>query len=152
MRGRMAVVAIGVKQMTKGYVEAFKKYGATLYIPRSSVSAFGNDGCLVVSVWQDYLRRGEVKGTLEYRDILANWKGNTQGRAELKRHLSVVQASPRPIKLVIAHPATPADAAMVGKVADESRIKKTFSIREDLVGSLESFDGDRLRIVFRHLT
>lgn len=135
--------------MSKGYVEAFGKYGATLSAPRTSVSAFGEDGCLVLSLWQDYLKRGEAKGTLEYRDTLSKWKGNVQGRSELKRHLKAVQDSPRPIKLVIARPASTADAALVGKVADESKIKKTFSVREDLVGTIESYDGDELRIVFR---
>lgn len=135
--------------MSRGYVEAFKKYGAKLATPRTSVSAFGEGGCLVLGLWQNYIKRGEVKGTLEYRDTLSKWKGNAPGRAELKRHLKAVQDSPRPIKLVIAHPASLADAALVGKVADESKINKTFSVREDLVGALESYDGDEVFIVFR---
>lgn len=131
------------------YVEAFKRYGATLTQPQWSVSALGKDGCLVVSLWQNYLKPGEPKDTLEYRDILSHWRGNAHGRAEFKRHLAAVRESPRPIKLVIAHPASLADAALVGKVADESKIKKTFSVREDLVGAIDSFSGDELRMVFR---
>lgn len=132
------------------YVEAFGKYGAKLTNPQWSVSAFGEEGgCLVLSLWQNLLRRGPEKGTLEYRDTLSKWKGNFGGRSELQGHLSTAKTSSLPIKLVIAHPATLADAALVGMVADESEINKTFSVRKDLIGSLESYDGDELHIVFR---
>jgi len=134
--------------MSLSYTEAFAKYGAKLTNQQWSVSAFGSDGSLVVSLWQDWLKRGERKGTLVYTDTLSQWKGNVFGRSELQRHLRAVQASGAAIKLVIAHPASLADAAKVGQVADESEIKKTFSIREDIVGKLESFDDDTLFIVF----
>ena len=113
------------------------------------MSAFGEGGCLVLSLWQDLLKRGPENGTLEYRDTLSKWKGNYIGRTELQAHLSSAKASGVPVKIVIAHPATLADAALVGNVADESTINKTFSVRKDLVGSLEVFDGDELRIVFK---
>lgn len=131
------------------YAEAFSRYGAKLTNPQWSVSALGEGGCLVLSLWQNLLKRGSEKGTLEYRDTLSKWKGNVTGRMELQKHLDTAKTASLPIKLVIAHPATLADAALVGNVADESEIKKTFSVREDLVGSLEGFDGDEVRIVFR---
>ncbi len=131
------------------YTEAFAKFGAKLNNQKWSVSAFGSDGCLVVSLWQDWIKRGELKGTLAYRDTLSQWKGNDAGRNEFRSHLSTVKVSRAPIRLVVAHPVSAADAALVGQVADESKIKKTFSVREDLVGSLEEFDGDALCIVFR---
>ena len=133
--------------MSLSYTEAFARFGASLTNQQWSVSAFGPDGSLVVSLWQDGLKRGE-KGTLVYTDTLSQWKGNAFGRSELQKHLRAIQASGATIKLVIAHPASLAEAAKVGQVADESAIKKTFSIREDIVGKLVSFDDDTLRIVF----
>jgi hypothetical protein len=132
------------------YTEAFALYGATLNNQNWSVSAFGPDGCLVVSLWQDGLKPGAAKGTLAYRDTLSHWKGNEDGRNELRRHLAAVKVSGAAIKLVIAHPASPEDAALVGNVSDERKIKKTFSVRPDLVGTLAEFENeDSVCIVFR---
>ena len=138
--------------MGLGYVEAFAVYGAKLTNPQWSVSAFGSDGALVLSLWENLLARGAEKGTMVYRDKLSEWLGNPLGRAELHEHLRVAQAKNLPIRLVIAHPATLKDREMVGRVADESLIKKTFSARVDVEGSLESLDGDALFIVFRKAT
>jgi hypothetical protein len=138
--------------MSLSYTQAFAKYGATLNNQIWSVSAFGSDGCLVVSLWQPLLKPGEQKGTLVYQDTLSLWKGNDDGRNELRRHLAAVAGSGVAIKLVIAHPASPEDAALVGQVTDERKIKKTFSVRPELVGKLEEFaNEDVLRIVFRRL-
>ena len=131
------------------YSEAFAKYGARLNNQQWSVSAFGPDGSLVVSLWQAYIKPNKVNRTLEYRDTLSLWKGNDPGREEFRRHLSAVKRSPVPIRLIVAKPTSDADAALVGEVADESKIKKTFFVREDLIGSLEEFDGDSLCFVFR---
>lgn len=131
------------------YTEAFAKYGATLNNQKWSVSAFGSDDALVVSLWQDWIKQGTEKGTLVYRDTLSLWKGNDDGRNELRNHLNAIKASGVRIRLVIAHPVSVDDASLVGKVADESKIKKTFSVREDVLGTLEEFDGDSLCIVFR---
>jgi len=53
--------------MSLTYTEAFAKFGAKLNNQQWSVSAFGADGCLVVSLWQDWIKPGELKGTLVYR-------------------------------------------------------------------------------------
>lgn len=136
--------------MSLSYTEAFAQYGATLKNQIWSVSAFGSDGCLVVSLWQPLLKPGEAKGTLVYRDTLSLWKGNEVGRNELRRHLATVKKSGVAIKLVIAHPASSEDAALVGQVSDERRIKKTYSVRPDFIGALQEFENeDTLRIVFR---
>jgi hypothetical protein len=135
--------------MSLTYTEAFTKYGAKLNNQMWSVSAFDASGSLVVSLWEGWIKRGDVKGTLIYRDTLSQWKGNDAGRNEFRRHLNEVKASRVPIKLVVAHPVSAEEAALVGIVSDESKIKKTFSIREDLIGTLEEFDNDTLCIVFR---
>ncbi|CAN7246164.1 hypothetical protein LJR175_001015 [Variovorax sp. LjRoot175] len=133
------------------YTEAFAKYGAKLHNTNWSVSAFGSDGSLVVSLYETLIKPASEKGTLVYVDTLSHWQGNEPGRREFERHLHAVVASRLPIKVVIAHPTSEQDAALVGNVADESKIKKTFSVREDFVGSLADFDGDTLRIVFRRV-
>lgn len=135
--------------MSLTYTDAFAKFGAKLNNQQWSVSAFGTDGCFVVSLWQNWIRPGDVKGTLIYRDTLSQWKGNDMGRNEFRNHLGAVHISNAPIKLIIARPSSAADADLVGQVADESKIKKIFAVREDLVGSLKEFDGDALCIVFR---
>ena len=130
------------------YTKAFSKYGATLNNQKWSVSAFGSDGCLVVSLWQDSIKPGTEKGTLVYRDTLSLWKGNDAGRNELRSHLNTLKNTGSRIKLVIAHPLSANDASLVGKVSDESKIKKTFSIRKDVLGTLKKFDDDFLCIEF----
>ncbi len=131
------------------YTEAFVKYGATLNNQQWSVSAFCPDGSLVVSLRQDWIKRGEERGTLVYKDTLSQWKGNHDGRNEFRHHLNAAKVAGARIRLVVAHPVSADDAKLVGNVPDESKIKKTFSVREDLVGALVSFDDDTLCIVFR---
>ena len=43
------------------YTSAFARYGAKLTNPQWSVSAFGDDGCLVLSLWQNLLKRTSEK-------------------------------------------------------------------------------------------
>lgn len=131
------------------YTEAFAEYGATLTNPQWSVSAFARDGSLVVCLWQNYVKRGQERGTLEYQDTLSKWLGNVPGRNEIRDHLRIVQRSVLPVRLVIAHPISDADAELVGTLADESTIRKTFSVKKEAIGRLEEFDDDTLRIVFR---
>lgn len=131
------------------YTEAFGKYGAKLANPQWSVSAIGADGNLVVCFWQDHLKPGAEKSTWEYKDVLSGWLGNFSGRKEFATHLQSAKDQRLLLNLVIAHPASGIDALRVGKIADESSINKTFSVREDVVGHLLCFDGDALHVVFR---
>jgi hypothetical protein len=131
------------------YTEAFAKYGAKLANPQWSVSALGADGNVVACFWQNHLRQGVEKATLEYKDTLSSWLGNVPGRNEFAAHLLAAKDQGLLLRLVIAHPASEADARLVGKVADESSINKTFSVREDIVGHLQHFDGDEVHVVFR---
>jgi hypothetical protein len=130
------------------YTEAFAVYGAKLTNPLWSVSAFGDDGNLVVSLWQNHIKPGPRKGTLQYTDTLSSWLGNEDGCNELKKHLRLVESNNLKFRLVIAKPKTDADAARVGKVADERSIKKNYFVRTDFLGTLDEFDGDTFRIVF----
>lgn len=130
------------------YTEAFAEYGATLTNPQWSVSGFGSDGSLVVCLWENLLKLDAKRGTLGYEDTLAKWLGNLPGREEIRKHLKKATTEALPIRLVIAHPVSVADERLVGKVADESSIKKTFSAKKEVIGTLADFDGDNLRIIF----
>lgn len=131
------------------YTEAFSEYGAKLTNRLWSVSAFGADESLVVSLWQNHIKRCVQLGTLEYSDSLSTWLGNEPGRNEFRNHLYQVQAKVLSVHLVIAHPLTSDDAKLVGMVADETKIRKTYSVRKDVLGTLDFFDGDNLHLVFR---
>lgn len=132
------------------YTSAFARYGAKLTNPQWSVSAFNPDGELVVSLWQNGLNSDEQ--SILYKDDLSKWLGNYPGREELRRHLRQALGTGASVRLVIAHPVTTQGAELVGKVPDESAIKKDFFVRPDLLGRVEYFNGDIVHLRFRHQT
>ncbi|WP_219215915.1 hypothetical protein [Variovorax boronicumulans] len=135
--------------MALKYEEAYEWYEAKLNNRGWSVSAFTPTGDLVVSIWTTLLTPGTEAGSLVYEDVLSTWRGNAHGRTELRRHLEQVRETGKRIRLIEAIPTGTQAAAMVGEVANEAGIPKTFRIRSELIGTLEEFDGDRLRYIFR---
>jgi hypothetical protein len=132
------------------YTEAFAGYGAKLHNPQWSVAATADDGSLVVALYQNWLKFDRATRELRYTDKLSEWKGNTtHGRPELAGLLSAAHAAGTPVRLVVVTPKTPEDAALVGNVANESVIEKTFAVRTNLVGHVTAFDGDTVVIVFK---
>ena len=132
------------------FTEAFAKYGATLRNPQWSMAALAVDGSLVVSLYANWFKKGDQPRTLTYSDRLSAWKGNEPGRNEFQRLLQDAKAQGAAVRIVLAHP-HPSQAHLVGQVPDESVIKKTFSIREDWVGTIEYFDGDEYRLAVRQV-
>jgi hypothetical protein len=135
-------------------VEAFRRHGAQLNNARWSVSAFAEDGSLVVCLWEHFLKPTADPGTgartLQYSDQLSTWAGNrNHGAKELKGHLERAMGERAPLRLVITHTLNVADRALIGQVTDEGAIPKDFSVREDLVGEVAQFNGDAMRLVFR---
>lgn len=128
-----------------GFVEAFKKFGAKLENPMWAVSAISDNGEFVLSCWSQYFERGD-KGVLRYVDCLSRWTGNTVGNNLLKGHLIKAHSEGMPVRLVIATAEKPEEVETVG---DASKIKKKFSVREDVVGKVTSFDGDNFVIEYR---
>jgi hypothetical protein len=118
-----------------GFVQAFARYGATLKNPQWSVCAQASDGSLVVSLWQHHIHP-DGDG-LFCRDSLTRWSG--AGRNELKESLAAAFKSNQSISIVIASTPTP---ELVEAGGDASKIKKSFNVREDLVGSVDEFDGE----------
>ena len=128
-----------------GFVEAFAKFDAAPKNSMWAVSSIAKDGALVLSCWAHYLTPGG-KGVLLYNDRLSRWNGNGLGCGLLRTHLEQAVAGNLPVRLIVA---TTSEIESVNNGQDLSRVKKTFHVREDIVGKVMSFDGDTYVIEFR---
>lgn len=128
-----------------GFVEAFSKYGAQLANPMWAVSAIAKDGSLVISCWAHHFHAPE-KGVLRYEDRLSRWSGNSPGNDLLRSHLASAQKDRLLVRLVVA---TTEDTEAVDSGHDASKVRKTFHVRNDVVGRIVEFDGDRFVIDFK---
>ena len=133
-----------------GIVDAFARYGARLTNQNWSVSAFAPDGSLVISLWEPRLKKGQGDPTnsLVFEDKVSQWMDGTSGKSEVLEHLRRAHEQRAKVHLVIAHPAKE-DVEKVGTIRDERKIRKDYSDRQDLLGFVDRFDGDAVRIVFR---
>lgn len=122
-----------------GFAEAFAKYGARLKNVNWSVCAEANDGSLAVSVWQHHIKK--VGDYLVCKDTMQRWSG--PGKNELRERLILAKVNNQDISLVIATTPKP---ELVDAGGDASKIPKTFSIRQDLVGKVTLLDGDLFAI------
>jgi hypothetical protein len=121
---------------------AFAKYGARPKNARWSVSAFAEDGSLVVSLWQHHFGKS-ANGVLPYVDRLSRWRG--PGNDLLREHLQQAQAADAPVRAIIASTPNP---ELVDAGEDGSKIKKEFHLLERLVGRVVEFDGDAFVLHF----
>ncbi|MFZ3018621.1 MAG: hypothetical protein WA056_09225 [Gallionella sp.] len=128
-----------------GFVEAFAKFGAKLDNPMWAVSAIANDNALVISCWAHYFKSGG-SGVVRYVDSLSRWGGNELGNKLLENHLSNAFAEKLPVRMVVA---TAENPDTVEREHDASKVKKTFHVRDDIVGRVTDFDGDNFVIEFR---
>ncbi len=128
-----------------GFVEAFAKFGAKPINSMWAVSAMSVDGALVISCWAHLCKSGG-KGVLLYSDCLSRWGGNKLGCNLLRTHLEGAVARGAPVRMVVA---TTSETEVVDQGHDASKVKKTFHVREDLVGRVSAFDGDSYVIEFR---
>lgn len=124
-----------------GFAEAFAKYGAKLKNPNWSVCDQAADGSLAKSFWQHHITR-EGDG-LVCRDRFERWSG--PGRNELRRCLEQALTSHQPIRVVIAITPFP---ERVDAGGDASKIPKTFSVRQDLVGQVVAVDDEGFTVTF----
>ncbi|MCA1979269.1 MAG: hypothetical protein LDL19_08540 [Thiobacillus sp.] len=120
---------------TLGIKDAFSRYDATLRNVQWSVSAWAADGSLVVSLWDHHRRKG-LADTLEFADSVNRWQG--PGNKEFRENVAMAFESGTPVRLVIARTE---EVARVEAGEDASKIKKVFSIRQDLVGRVIEWDG-----------
>jgi hypothetical protein len=130
------------------YTEAFQRYGATLRNVQWAFSAIAEDGSVVLSCWDQYLKLAG-KGVLRYTDTLSRRRHKKHGKPLLNEHLKFALLEGRPIRLVISY-TEETDVVDLGISA--AGIKKDFEVRPDLVGRLVEFDGDRYVIDFTRAT
>jgi len=126
---------------------AFEMYGATPVNPRWSCSEIAEDGSLVLSGW-NHLLKSHGDRQLRYEDDLSRWSGNRQGRERLRKHIAQAQTDNLPVRLIVA---TADDPSAVMTEDDASTIPKTFSVRDDFVGKVISFDSERFIIEFNEV-
>lgn len=125
-----------------GIKEAFARYGATLRNVQWSVSAWAPDGSLVVSLWDHHRRKGIV-GTLEFGDSASRWKG--PGNSEFRENIAKAFELEATVHLVIVRTE---EVARVEAGEDASKVKKLFSVREDLTGKIIEWDGEHYAFRF----
>ena len=128
-----------------GFVEAFAKFGAKPVNPMWAVSAIAEDGALVLSCWNHHFKSGG-KGVLVYVDCLSQWGNNELGSNLLKMHLQRAVSENLPVRMVVA---MTRETEYVDAGNDASKVRKTFHVREDLIGRVVCFDGDDYSIEFR---
>jgi len=127
-----------------GLKQAFARFKADLSNPMWQVSAIAEDGSLVVSCWTKYLVTEQR--VMRYTDRLSRWGNNKPGNNLLKEHLTVALKTSIPVRLIMAKAENDAD---LDEIVDASKIKKTFHVRDDVVGMVSSFDGDTFVVEFR---
>jgi hypothetical protein len=130
--------------MTISFTDAFRAFGATLANPQWAYSSIAKDGSLVISCWSHKLKL--VNRVLIYTDRLSRWKLNSPGKNLLTQHLSAAYDNSLDVRLVIA---TTDQPDVVDRGEEASTIKKTFHIKENVVGKITSFDNDNFVIEFR---
>lgn len=128
-----------------GFMEAFAKFGAVPVNPMWAVSAIADDGALVISCWAHLCKPGG-KGVLVYADCLSRWSGNEMGCNLLRSHLRQAISGSLPVRMVVA---TTTEVESVNSGNDASKVKKTFHVREEIVGHVATFDGDNYAIEYR---
>jgi hypothetical protein len=124
--------------------DAFAAFGAKLRNVRWAMSAIAKDGALVISGWAHRLTRNATGE--RYEDRLSRWVSNKMRQRLLREHLTTAVERGLPVRLVVA---TLDDPSNDIPGDDGSKYPKTFSIRPDLVGAVDEFDGDHFVIEFR---
>ena len=122
----------------------FSRFGAKPVNPRWACSAIAKDGSIVFSGWNHDLRPSGG-GHWRYTGHLSGWGGNKNGNNLLRRHLSQAHDENLPVHLVVATADNP-DA--IRNSTDASVFRKTFAAREELIGRVVIFDGDKFIIDF----
>jgi hypothetical protein len=107
-------------------------------------SAVADDGAVVLSCWDHYLKPAG-QGVLRYVDTLSRRKHKIQCAPLLAEHLRLALEEKRPIRLVISYTG---ETDVVDQGGSAAKIKKDFGVRQDVVGTLVEFDGDRYVVDF----
>ena len=125
------------------FAEAFAKYGAKLRNVQWSVCAAAPDGSLVVSLWSHHFEKAK-DGAMICRDSFQRWSG--PGNAEFREKVTSALQTKQAVRLVIAN------TLQMKKIeggAAASAVKKTFNVRDDLIGEVIEAGDDTYAIRFK---
>jgi hypothetical protein len=123
--------------------EAFRAYGAKLNNIQWSISAFNEEGELVVSLWKHYFNPA-VQRTITYVDKASRWSGN--GNTEFRKYLPIAYDEGLIVRAVIARTKNP---AVIDRGGSGANLGNTFSIKKDWIGKVTVWDGDNFEIEFK---
>jgi hypothetical protein len=130
--------------MNLSFSDAFRAFGAALTNPQWAYSSIAADGSMVISCWSHKLKL--ANRVLIYTDRLSRWHLNPPGKNLLTQHLRKAHDERLDVKLVIATTDRP---EVVERGEEAASLKKTFHIKENVVGKVAVFDGDNFVIEFR---
>lgn len=132
---------------TLGIKEAFARYGVTLRNVQWSVSGWAPDGALVVSLWEHHATVRRPEGVLEFTGSVNRWQG--PGNTEFRENIAKAYEVQPPVRLIVVNTISSGDREVVESGADASTVKKDFDVREDLIGKVTEWDGDRYAVQFK---
>lgn len=132
---------------TLGIKEAFARYGAPLRNVQWSVSAWAPDGALVVSLWGHHATVRRPEGVLEFTGSANRWQG--PGNSEFRENIAKAYETQSPVRLIVVNTINSDDRDVVESGVDASAVKKDFDVRDELVGKVTGWDGDRYAVQFK---
>ena len=130
--------------MALSLTEAFAKFNAKLINNQWTVSAISNDGDLVISCWFHLFKSKPMR----YEDKLSRWSSNIPGNNQCKKDLQKAFDEKLTVNAVIVKSNELAIIDNSTEVKAVHEHKKTFSVRNDIVGKVTVFDGDNFVIEF----
>ena len=126
-----------------GMRDSFARYGATLKNVMWSVSAWTPEDELVLSLWAHHYRKGP-DGSSEYVGKTSRWAG--AGKNEFVENVNRAFRERKPVRLVIVSTPYP-ERIEAGE--DAGTIPKTFDARENVIGDIVEWDGEKYLIRFK---
>lgn len=132
---------------TLGIKEAFARYGVTLRNVQWSVSGWASDGALVVSMWEHHATVPPPVGVLEFTGSVNRWQG--PGNTEFRENIAKAYEAQSRVRLIVVNAINRADLAVVESGVDASTVKKDFDVRDELVGKVTEWNGDRYAVQFK---
>jgi hypothetical protein len=128
---------------TLGIKDSFARYHAKLKNVQWSVSAWAPDGALVVSMWAHHQRKPSPPETLIFEGSASRWRG--PGNTEFRENIDRAFRTGALVRLVIARTN---EVAHVESGQDASKVKKEFFTKEEVLGRVTEWDGERYAITF----
>ncbi len=114
--------------------EAYARYGAQLENKLRGLSAVATDGSVILTCESSRLGRPSL-GVLRFEGQIKGETPAAKTTTLLAEHLALARDGERQLRMVIVTPST-------------GRTKRSIHVRQDLIGSITSFDGDHYVVDF----